>query len=58
MHPSNIETSNWTISSYSALNNQDSYENYYCTFDNTCRGYYDKAPYRSCERGLAACVLF
>ena len=56
MHPE--EFNNFTVADNTNLMNFGTYDNYFCTFDKTCRGYYDKAPYRSCERGLTPCLLY
>lgn len=56
MHPA--EWNNFTVADNTNLMEYGTYDNYFCTFDKTCRGYYDKAPYRSCERGLTPCLLY
>ena len=56
MHPA--EFNNFTVTDNTNLMTYSSYDNYFCTFDKTCRSYFDKAPYRSCERGLTPCLLY
>ena len=44
---------------YEHLSYVDENDNYYCTFDKTCRAKNDPdMAFRSCERGLQTCLLF
>ena len=40
------------------LSNVTNIDNYFCTFDKSCTKYDNKPPYKSCEKGISACLTF
>ena len=48
----------FTLSNFNNLQQIQPNNNYYCTFDQSCRPSRDKAPFRSCEQGISACLLY
>ena len=54
-----LDQQEFNLGSYRSLNSIQGSENYFCSFDSTCRKPGDdKMSFRSCERGIEACLLF
>jgi len=54
-------TKQFSFTEFSSLNKPftESTDNYFCTFDKVCRAPSDpNMSYRSCERGISACLLY